>query len=80
MKDKERTETLYVTPELAGIRADIALSRVLEGQTRSQVKRLIEEGNVVIGGEPIKSSRKLEQGEEVHVKIPPPVTLEAEPE
>jgi 23S rRNA pseudouridine1911/1915/1917 synthase len=80
MKDKDRTETFHVTSELAGIRADIALSRVLEGQTRSQVKRLIEEGNVVIEGEPIKSSRKLEQGEEVRVRIPPPESLEAEPE
>lgn len=80
MTGKDRTETFHVTPELAGIRADIALSRVLEGQTRSQVKRLIEEGNVVIEGEPIKSSRKLEQGEEVRVRIPPPESLEAEPE
>jgi len=80
MKNRERAETLYVTPELAGMRADIALSKVLQGQTRSRVKRLIEEGNVLIGGEPIKSSRKLEQGEEVSVKIPPPESLEAEPE
>lgn len=80
MTNKERTETFHVTSELAGMRADIALSRVLEGQTRSQIKRLIEQGHVAIEGETIKSSRKLEQGEEVRVKIPPPETLDTVPE
>ncbi len=80
MVKEEKSETFRIPPEFAGKRADVVLSQLLPGLTRSQVKRLIDDKNVLVGGEPIKSSRKFEAGEAVHVTIPPPGSMEAEPE
>ncbi len=48
--------------------------------TRSQIKRLIDEGLVRIAGAPVKASRKLRDGDEVEVTIPPPTTTRALPQ
>lgn len=77
---EERKETLRIPPELSGKRADVVLLRFLPGFTRSQIKRLIDEQHVLVGGEPIKPSRKFEGGEVVHVIVPPPEPAAAEPE
>jgi 23S rRNA pseudouridine1911/1915/1917 synthase len=80
MSKEEKTETFVVPPELSGKRADIALSHFLPGLTRSRIKRLMEKGLVMVGGEPVKPSRKLESGEVVGVTIPAPEPLEVVPE
>ena len=80
MTKEDKTETFLIPPELSGKRADIALSHFLSGHTRSQIKRLIEEKHVLVGGEPVKPSRKLEGGEVVRVTLPAPRPIEALPE
>jgi 23S rRNA pseudouridine1911/1915/1917 synthase len=51
------------------------------GITRSQLKRLIEEGQVAINGEvATKASRKLADGDQVVVVVPPPAPARAEAE
>ncbi len=47
------------------------------GLTRSQIKRLIDEGCVLIKGKPGKTSSKLRPGDEVEVRQPPPVEARA---
>jgi len=80
MTKEDKTETFLIPPELSGKRADIALSLFLSGHTRSQIKRLIEEKHVLVGGEPVKPSRKLEGGEVVRITLPEPGPIEALPE
>lgn len=80
MINEQRTEKFRISPEFAGKRADIVLSHYLPGQTRSQIKRLIDDKYVLVGGEPIKPSRKFDVGEIVHVTVPAPESLDAEPE
>ncbi len=73
-------------------RADTALLKALEaheGQleggplpsvTRSQLKRLIEEGKVTVNGNPLKASHKLRPGIEIRIEFPPPKPTELIPE
>jgi len=72
--------TVKVTSELAGERADVALQGLLTDITRSQVKRLIEEGCILLDGKPLKPSKRLKIGEILTVKILPSQPLELEPE
>ncbi len=65
-------EKFIVNETHIGKRVDVVLSDILEKQTRSQIKRLISEKQILVDGKPIKPSRKLELGEEVVVKIPKP--------
>jgi 23S rRNA pseudouridine1911/1915/1917 synthase len=80
MIEKIRTETFIVPTELSGERADTALARFLPGQTRSQIKKLIEEKHILVDGTPVKPSRRLEGGEGVRITLPEPQPMEAEPE
>src|SRR5512139_3998551 len=80
MNEERKKKTLIVPPELSGKRADSALPHLLEGLTRSQIKRLIEEKCVLVGGEPVKPSRKLEAGDIVQAVLPEPEPLDVLPE
>jgi 23S rRNA pseudouridine1911/1915/1917 synthase len=62
------------------MRLDLFISRQLEGETRAAVQRLIEAGNVLVDGHPVKASLKLKGGEQVTVGIPAPVEAEPKPE
>jgi 23S rRNA pseudouridine1911/1915/1917 synthase len=75
-----KTLTLVVPARLSGKRADAVLPDLLPELTRSRIKKLIEEKNILVDGSPIKPSRKLGIGETVHVTIPAPAPLEAAPE
>lgn len=57
-------------------RLDQFLSRELVNETRSTVQRLIEEGNVLVGGRKQRPSLKLKGGEEISVVIPPVVAVD----
>ncbi|MGB2690893.1 MAG: RluA family pseudouridine synthase [Thermodesulfobacteriota bacterium] len=78
--EQDRQEIFEVTEELSGKRADIVLSHFLSEHTRSQIKKLIDDQNVLVKGKPIKPSKKFDQGEIVHVTLPAPVSIDAEPE
>lgn len=77
---KNNTQEFHVPPELSGKRADIALSSLIPDLTRSQVRRLIDEGLILVEGRPVKPSKKLSGGESVYVTQPPPQPLEAKPQ
>ena len=46
-----------------GERVDQFLARTVPDLTRSAVQRLLEEGAVTLGGEPVRKNRKTEAGE-----------------
>jgi 23S rRNA pseudouridine1911/1915/1917 synthase len=78
------TWTWTSTPETEDLRADLALLRALEageGQwengeplpcSRNQIQRLMDEGAVLSGIEPIKPKTKFKPGTVVEVRFPPP--------
>ncbi len=63
-----------------GERVDQFLARTVPDLTRSAVQRLLEEGAVTQGGEPVKKNRKTEAGEVYVVALPDPEPIEALPQ
>lgn len=61
-------------------RADIYVCEVSEGKTRSFVKKLFENGQVIIDGTTAKPSRCIKPGETVEVTYPDAVQYSARPE
>jgi 23S rRNA pseudouridine1911/1915/1917 synthase len=59
------------------VRVDHFLVTSELGLSRSQIKRLIDEGMVTVSGKAVKTSTKLRPGEEVEVRQPPPVDARA---
>ena len=56
----------------SGLRADVWLSRRLDGLSRSRVQALIKSGDIVAVGRPLTTHLKVNAGLEVLVSIPPP--------
>ena len=69
-----------VEEEGIGARCDRFLAGKLPDLSRSRIQELIAEGAVLIDGKPVKSSRKLMEGEKVEIRIPDPQVLEIRPE
>ncbi|MBV8855896.1 MAG: RluA family pseudouridine synthase [Acidobacteria bacterium] len=74
------TLVLDVGVEDAGARLDAFLAARVEGVSRSILKRVIEDGEVLVGGRAAKPSLKLKGGERVEVELPAPPPSEVEPE
>jgi len=71
---------IKVTPEDSGVRADKLLSDKLEGFTRSYIKKIIDDGGLLLNGKPAKGSAKLKEGDELSVDIPQPSEPDILPE
>lgn len=61
-------------------RLDRFLDQECPDLSRSQLKRLIDDGQVRVDGQPAKAGLKLKGGEVLRVEVPPPAPLEAQPE
>ncbi len=59
------------------VRVDHFLVNSELGLSRSQIKRLIDEGLVTVNGKAVKTSTKLRPGDEAVVRQPPPVSAKA---
>jgi 23S rRNA pseudouridine1911/1915/1917 synthase len=73
-KGKDQDLTLYfVSDDADGARLDRFLVSVLADYSRSQIQRLIKDGNVHVGGRPAKANQPVKAGQQVSVAIPAPV-------
>ena len=72
--------SLVVAAEEAHVRIDRYLAGVLAGQSRSQIQRLIKEGKVQIGAQPVRANRLVHAGDTIVVEIPEPVGALPQPE
>ena len=74
------TLAFEVSTEDAGARLDAYLAARIDAASRTSLKRLIEEGDVLVGGRARKPSYKLRAGEEIEVELaaPPPLNLTPE--
>lgn len=66
------------TAEENGIRLDKYIK--IDNMPRSQIQRLIDDGNVTVNGKEAKGSLKLKQGDKIEVTVPPPVDADIKPE
>ncbi|HSS26846.1 MAG TPA: outer membrane protein assembly factor BamD, partial [Usitatibacter sp.] len=62
-----------IPTELAGLRLDQALAKLLPEESRSRLAKLIEEGHVRVDGAQVPAKRKLKSGESVEVALAPRV-------
>ena len=54
-------------------RIDAFLTRIMDNTTRSAAQKLLERGNVTVNGKTVKQkNRRLREGDEIDVQIPPP--------
>ncbi|MGZ5040856.1 MAG: RluA family pseudouridine synthase [Usitatibacter sp.] len=68
-----RELSLTIPPELAGLRLDQALAKLLPEESRTRLARLIEKGHVRVDGEHVSGKHKLKSGEAVEVSLAPRV-------
>ncbi len=61
-------------------RLDLFLARQGPDLTRAQVRRLMEEGYILLNGGVPKASRKLRPGDRISITVPPPRPVELAPE
>ncbi len=69
-----------VTPEGAGKRLDAWLSTQTPDLSRARIQNLIQEGHILLNGNPSKPSHKLATGQTITLSIPPPVDIKLKPE
>lgn len=73
-------EKIVITDDYAGKRADVVFSGLFDGFSRSQIRKFIKQGNILINNMEFKPSRLLSGGEVATFDIPAPEPIEAEPE
>lgn len=75
-------ETLLFCPEPedVGSRLDAFLAENIEGKTRSAIQKLMEQGKVLVNGNPGSKNYKLKAGDTIQVEIPEPEPLELLPQ
>ena len=72
---------MTLTLDKTGERLDAALARLVPSLSRSQAQRLIEQGAVTHGGQPVKKNEKLSAGDTLELTLPEAreVPIEAQP-
>ena len=65
--------------KIDSLRVDVYLAQMLD-YTRSRVKKLCDDGFVLVNGKVVKSNKVLKEGDEVEVEIPENKNLDVEPE
>lgn len=71
MANEQRIHEVEVPQDALGTRLDAFLARALPDLSRSRLKALIDEGQVILEGRVAKASQKLSGGERVRVTEPP---------
>jgi len=79
LDEAEKVNIFAVGESQCGVRLDVFVSEVA-GVSRSAAARLIDEGNVTVGGKTAAKNLKLAVGAEVEVILPEPEPAEAVPE
>jgi 23S rRNA pseudouridine1911/1915/1917 synthase len=69
-----------VPAEAAGERLDRFLVNVLPAQSRSQIQRLIKDGQVTVGGHAARPNTAVRAGDAIVVEVPPPAPTDLVPE
>lgn len=76
----DHSEEFIFSPQGAAGRLDHYLADHIPELTRSQIRRLVDEGNVLLDGARPKAGTRLKGGERIHVRVPPPAPAEPQAE
>lgn len=63
-----------------GKRIDVYLAEMIENMSRSQIQKIINDGNVTVNEKIVKNNYKLKEEDEIVLNLPEPVMLKVEPE
>jgi len=77
---KTKTETLRFTVHVPEARLDKYVAETVPQFSRSRVQKLIEQSHILVNGQKAKASQRLDENDEVTIKIIPPVYPVAEPD
>lgn len=77
---ENKNVTVDIDDSLVGLRLDVLLKETLEEMSRSQIQKLIDDGNVKVNDKTIKSNYKARAKDIVTVEIPCPKILNIIPE
>ncbi len=80
LPEEGQETTVTVGEEYSGIRIDKYLSEVMTELSRSYLQKLIEEGNILMAGKPVKANLKVKTGQTVTLYLPEPKEAEIVPE
>ncbi|NIP38425.1 MAG: RluA family pseudouridine synthase [Candidatus Dadabacteria bacterium] len=80
MDKQELPDEIVIPASYAGKRADIIISELIPSITRVQIKRLIEQNNILINDLPVKPSKKLLGGETIRIAYVQPEEIDIAPE
>src|SRR5207245_5457037 len=73
-------DEFFVSPDEAGARLDVVLSRRFSQFSRAHLKRLIDSANVLLCGQSCKASHRLRSGDRVEIAWTEPPREGPEPE
>ena len=76
----DSTQELFFPEDRPVERLDTFLSECLPDISRSQLKKLIDSGQITLNGTSTKASSRLKGGESIRVNLPEPAPIEAIPE
>ena len=76
----DQPATRELTVDSGGDRLDSFLAGSSPRLTRSQLRRLIDSGSILLNGRPVKPSQRVQRGDRVSVSIPPPRALDLVPQ
>ena len=80
MSEQTQQEWFFTAEaEDEGRRADVYLAAMLPSVSRSRIQDLIKSGGILLNGQPLKSGRKLEEGDRLYCGIPAPTPMRIEP-
>ena len=74
------TVSLKVSETDSGVRLDAYLASQIEGWSRSRLQRLIDNDDVLVNGQAVKSSYKVSENDEVEVELTPSALANFTPE
>ena len=71
---------MIITVDQSGERADAALARLCPELTRSAAQKLLDAGQVLLNGKPIKKKDRLTEGDQLDVELPEVQEVDLQPE
>lgn len=71
---------MIITVDQSGERADAALARLCPELTRSAAQKLLDAGQVLLNGKPIKKKDRLTEGDQLDVELPDVQEVDLQPE
>ncbi len=80
MNDESSSFNLHPLPHDAGKRLDAFLAEKIDGWSRSRLKRLIDDGDVLVNEKEVRASYKVREGDEIEVELTELPATHFEPE